>query len=198
MPFTGIDIHYQSVSIVDSVSPFFIPPPHSYTSLFFSSFHMVLPPPLLFITKQISAGASAVSWEDWWTYEGISGEPINLIDLPILFRLFFLTPSLRKMYCAVDLHVSRVKRAGQRCSFCRVLSNQKRRENLVEIVIIPQFNCALLAPYNIQNWLYGSLCISATNQYCGLQLKGFFSFNTPLHSLCSFFSPISNVCWCLY
>jgi len=60
-------------------------PLHSYTSLFSFSYMVLLP--LLFITKQKSAGASAVSWEDWWTYEGISGEPINLIDFLIFYSI---------------------------------------------------------------------------------------------------------------
>ena len=94
MLFTGIDIHYQSVCIVDSVSLSFLSLSLSLSSLlyvYFYSFsfsHMILLPPTLLcvcITKQKSAGASAVSWEDWWTYEGISGEPINLIDL-LLFH----------------------------------------------------------------------------------------------------------------
>ena len=94
MLFTGIDIHYQSVCIVDSVSLSSLSLSLSLSSLlyvYFYSFsfsHMILLPPTLLcvcITKQKSAGASAVSWEDWWTYEGISGEPINLIDL-LLFH----------------------------------------------------------------------------------------------------------------
>ncbi len=39
--------------------------------------------------------------------------------------IFFFTPTLRKLYCAADLHVSRVKRAGQRCSFSRFLPSRK-------------------------------------------------------------------------
>lgn len=38
----------------------------------------------MFITRfiyRIGAAVTAVSWEDWWTYEGISGESQFLFDI---------------------------------------------------------------------------------------------------------------------
>lgn len=44
----------------------------------------------LSLSRATNTGASAVSWEDWWTYEGISGEPINLIGVQQCISLLFL------------------------------------------------------------------------------------------------------------